>query len=85
MPEPPPTPRSWLVRAATSAGPVKTLAGAIAAIIGLVAVVLPLLGGGGTDRAAAEIAGRRTSTQPFSREDFERLPRGDRAAEPRGA
>ena len=54
------------MRAATSAGPVKTLAGAIAAIIGLVAVVLPLLGGGGTDRAAAEIV-RARFTQPFSR------------------
>lgn len=78
------TPRSWLVRAATSAGPVKTLAGTVAAIIGVVAVILPLMGGGSTDRAVAEIT-RARLTQPVSKGDFEVVTRGVRSGEASGS
>ena len=65
--------RSWLARAAATAGPVKALAGAAVAVIALLAVVVPLLagGGGGGERSAEFLEGRLT--QPMLKGDFERL------------
>jgi hypothetical protein len=74
MAESPSSSRSWLARAAASAGPVKALAGAAVAVIGLLAVVVPLLaggGGGGGERSAEFVEGRLT--QPMLKGDFERL------------
>ena len=76
MAESPSSSRSWLARAAASAGPVKALAGAAVAVIGLLAVVVPLLaggggGGGGGEPSAEFVEGRLT--QPMLKGDFERL------------
>jgi hypothetical protein len=67
--------RSWLARAAASAGPVKALAGAAVAVIGLLAVLVPLMtsgGGGGRSEPSAEFLDGRL-TQPMLKGDFERL------------